>query len=387
MKRKIIYIILSLVLPIFVSAQTISEATNLPISGSARAWLGLGNEQYNFPAAMAEVGIKANFGNKSYYSNLDFRFRSGYQFNQFNTTLDLKEAFVGFRTNSFDFSLGKKILDWSRVDYNSVVNPVMANDFFFISTESDDMKMAQLMLHISLEVVDRMKWQTVVIPVFTPSIYRFELFDLSDMGGFTNLPGIGGNSNSDNGGGFNIPGLDNIPDFSDWFDWGNIPGLGDLSGLSDLFGSNNLPTMNDAMPEIHFLEGKRPEQNFLNASIASRLTGDFNFASFGLTGFHGYSTGYGFTLNSITYLALPWQINMIPVYYKQSLLGFDAEIPIRNSIFKFEAAYNYIHDSVSEIPTELSLLFLADSKLTQMLEQMPYPSNGYHANIAIERMY
>ncbi|HOE04877.1 MAG TPA: hypothetical protein PLZ52_06640 [Bacteroidales bacterium] len=299
MKFRLLVIVVVLFYPLSVSTQTQNNSILSPLKGSVRAWASVGWEQYDIPAALAEVSLRGDFGqDKACNARFDVRFRSGYQYGQFQNIPEIREAYAGYSSRNFDVSLGRKVLDWSRSDYNSVANPVMPANYFFISAEPDDSKMSQWMLHTTVKIADRLKWQLVAIPFYTPSVYRFDLFDMGD--------------------------------------------------------------------NVSFNDAAEPEPGFRNASYATRLSLDMNAFSAGFTAFTGYSPTYGFNLHSIDFFSDPMQVYLIPVYHRQTMLAFDAEVPAKTMIFKWEIAYNHILDTAIN---------------------MAYPVDGFHGNLSVEKSF
>lgn len=150
-------------------------------SGNIRGFAFAGSERFDYSCALAEVrfGVDASV-KKTLTFRSDLRFRYGYQFNEENTILNLREAYAGFVSKPFSVTLGKKVLDWSRVDAYSVSNRLTPTDYFYFSPDADDQKLSQWMMHTKVMFGNRISWQIAAIPFFNPSVYRFDLFDMGE---------------------------------------------------------------------------------------------------------------------------------------------------------------------------------------------------------------
>ncbi len=144
---------------------------------------GLG-DQYDITSMFAELSIKPSFSSGNTYLYSDLRFRSGLQFDDRINVFHLKEGFVSYRGEKFDFSLGSQIVKWGRTDGFNPTNYLVSTDYFLLSGDPDDQMFGTFMLRMNYRIIPEIDLELIGIPVFNPSVYRYELFDFGDQASF-----------------------------------------------------------------------------------------------------------------------------------------------------------------------------------------------------------
>ncbi len=178
--RAIVVLFFCVVLSIAnVQSQVIHNHINL--NGFTKAFSVAGANDYPLSNLISETGILlgAKPGTNTMFA-VDARMRFGYSYNELIHVFSLREAYAGYTSTHFDMSMGRKILEWSRLDAYSIVNQVTPYDYFYLSPDNDDSRMPQYVVHTSLRLGGFLNWQIVAIPFFTPSVYRFDLFSMGE---------------------------------------------------------------------------------------------------------------------------------------------------------------------------------------------------------------
>ncbi len=92
-----------------------------------------------------------------------------------------------------------------------------------------------------------------------------------------------------------------------------------------------------------FSDNVNPQISFDNMSYSAHISSSLPFADIALTGYHGYSTFYGFNVVDIEPLP-EIKITNRAEFSKKSSIGIDFSVPIRSWIVNAEVAYNHTKD-------------------------------------------
>lgn len=150
------------------------------IGGFVRGSAYGAGEQYDFANVFGEVSLTTNLKKDKFIMNSDLRFRRGFNFDCPNSSFEVKEAYAGISTSSFDLLLGEQIISWGRTDGFNPTNNITPNDYFFLSANPDDQKTPNFLLKSDIRLSSGVKWEIIAIPMFRPSEYRYELFRMGD---------------------------------------------------------------------------------------------------------------------------------------------------------------------------------------------------------------
>ncbi|HSH51330.1 MAG TPA: DUF1302 family protein [Bacteroidales bacterium] len=176
---------------LFESATAVDEnSTNklkLDFNGYGRGSAFVGFDEYNFTTIFGETALigKLNYNNAFLFS--DIRLREGYAFNEPNSTIQFKEVYAGFSSKKFDVLLGNQIVTWGRTDGFNPTNCITPNDYFFLTSNTDDQKLANFMLRFKYRITDQIELDLISIPIYNSSIYRYELFELGENVSFSDM--------------------------------------------------------------------------------------------------------------------------------------------------------------------------------------------------------
>ncbi|MDI9544250.1 MAG: hypothetical protein QM282_00040 [Bacteroidota bacterium] len=154
-----------------------SEKT-VKLGGYVRGSAYGAGENYDFGTLFGETALQLNHKAKLLTMNTDLRFRSGNRFGGSFSEFEIKEAYAGISSKTVDVLLGEQIVSWGRTDGFNPTNNINPNNYFFLSGNPDDQKMSNFMLRSKVRITPMIEWEAIVIPIYRPSVYRYELFDL-----------------------------------------------------------------------------------------------------------------------------------------------------------------------------------------------------------------
>jgi hypothetical protein len=164
--------------------ETASQSTGksneqaLQLNGFVRGSVFGTGDVYDFTNAFGEVSLQTHLKKDKFVMNADIRFRSGYNFNQPVSELEIKEAYAGISTNSIDLFLGEQIVSWGRTDGFNPTNNITPNNYFFFSANPNDQKIPNFMMKADIRFSPQVDWEIIAIPIYRASMYRYDLFDM-----------------------------------------------------------------------------------------------------------------------------------------------------------------------------------------------------------------
>jgi hypothetical protein len=139
-----------------------------------------GSEFYDYSSVFAEFCLQSKLSHGKTYLYADLRFRGGINFDTEYLLFQLKEAFAGYQSDKFDLFLGNQIVSWGRTDGINPTNNITPNDYFFLTSDMDDQKLSNFMLRVKYRFSPVIDIDVIGIPVYIPSIYRYDLFDMGE---------------------------------------------------------------------------------------------------------------------------------------------------------------------------------------------------------------
>lgn len=152
------------------------KSNSLELGGFSRGVAQGGAKDYDFSSVYGEFGLKSRYDKQKVSVYADMRIREGMFFNAQELQLQLKEAYVSYKTQKLDIFLGNQIVVWGRTDGFNPTNNITPNDYFFLSYEPDDQKLSNFMLRTKWKPIGIADLEVVVIPFYRPSNYRYDLF-------------------------------------------------------------------------------------------------------------------------------------------------------------------------------------------------------------------
>lgn len=156
----------------------------IQINGFTKAVAYAGGEKYDFANLYSEFSLQTKISKSNTYAFADIRFRNGISFGEKYSEFEIKEAFAKFATSKTDISLGNQIVNYGKTDGFSPCNYINAQNYFFLSDESDDQNLSSFLLRIKYRFIKNINADFIVIPVYKASVYRYDLFDLGQNTSF-----------------------------------------------------------------------------------------------------------------------------------------------------------------------------------------------------------
>ncbi len=169
------------------NSEIYTEESKFQLNGFARGSAFGGSESFDIANAFGEFGIKTKYtgNNASFFA--DLRVRDGIFFGNHQTILNLKEAYAEFNGNHFDISLGNRIIKYGKATGFNPTDNVCPKDYFFISSDIEDMDMSNFMLKTNIKPVNTVNIELILLPFFKPSVYRYDLFDMGENASFMDM--------------------------------------------------------------------------------------------------------------------------------------------------------------------------------------------------------
>lgn len=157
----------------------------IEFSGYVRGSLFGGSKDFDYSTAFGESCFRGKLSSNKTLLYADIRVRSGVQFGDEFNRLELKEAYAGYNDEQLDVLLGNQIVTWGRTDGYNPTNNLTPDDYFLLTSEPDDQKLSNLMLRIRYRLNPEIDLDVIAIPVYKPSVYRYDFFDLGEYATFT----------------------------------------------------------------------------------------------------------------------------------------------------------------------------------------------------------
>lgn len=160
---------------------------NLDFSGYGRGSAYVGFDKYDYTTIFGEAAFtgKLNYDNAFLFA--DIRVREGYAFDESISEIQLKEVYGGYSGEKLDVLLGNQVVMWGRTDGFNPTNCITPNNYFFLTGDMDDQTLASFMLRLKYRFTDKIELDIISTPIYRPSIYRYELFDLGENVGFSEM--------------------------------------------------------------------------------------------------------------------------------------------------------------------------------------------------------
>ncbi len=114
----------------------------------------------------------------------------------------------------------------------------------------------------------------------------------------------------------------------------------ELIGIPFYQASNYRYDLFDMGENVAFGNAIVPSKDLKNGTLAARLNFEFPVAGWSLSYFRGYDPYHGFDVQSVDWSTGSALLTNVAVSYLKTTVGADFAIPVGNSIFRGEAAYN-----------------------------------------------
>lgn len=189
-------LLIFLFIPVFASGQGLFEGSingtdstknkaGLILNGYGRSSAYGGSNLYDYSNVFGEFALQVKASKAKAFLYTDLRFRSGLEFDELQTNFELKGAYVAYKSDKIDISLGQKIISWGKADIFNPSNNITPNNYFFLSASPDDQKNSNFLLETKVYFGNTVYLELIGIPFYKPSIYRYDLFNLGKYTQFT----------------------------------------------------------------------------------------------------------------------------------------------------------------------------------------------------------
>lgn len=179
--KKVISLIIIAACCFHLSAQDTSQA-GLAISGYTRATGFMGiidHVQPTLKSLFSETSLKLKAKTGKWgQAFTDVRFRIGNEFGSDFTSVDIREAYLDLYLGKLDFRVGKQISPWGRADGLNPTDNLTPSDYFVRSPDHDDMRIGNYRIRGQYNPFGWLKLEADIAPLYTPSVYRFDLVDM-----------------------------------------------------------------------------------------------------------------------------------------------------------------------------------------------------------------
>ncbi len=135
---------------------------------------------YDLSSVFAEISLQNSLNYGKAFLKSDIRLRKGMFFDEEKLIVQPKELYAGFGSFRFDALFGYQIVNWGRTDGFNPTNNIIANDYFFLSSDPDDQKQSNLMLRLKYRFTPHIELDLIGIPFYSASNYRFDLFKMGE---------------------------------------------------------------------------------------------------------------------------------------------------------------------------------------------------------------
>lgn len=183
--KKIIILSLISVFPVILSGQGIFEPAGINLSGYTRTTGYLGVSKKEDPALRSlysetSLKIKAKAGSIG-QAYTDIRYRAGAEYGSEFSAITIREAYIDVYLSKVQFRIGKQISPWGRADGWNPTDNLTPYDYFARSPDPDDMRIGNYRIRGQYQPMTWLKIEADLVPVYTPSVYRFDMIDMPDF--------------------------------------------------------------------------------------------------------------------------------------------------------------------------------------------------------------
>lgn len=137
-----------------------------------------GSEKFDYSNIFGEFALNLKYNNKNTFAKLDFRLREGLFLGETKTIPELKEAYAGIQTKVVKFYLGNQIVPWGRTDGFNPTDNLNPKDYFLLTPDPEDQRLGNFMIRAKIVPFKNSQLELIAIPVYKPSVYRYDLFAL-----------------------------------------------------------------------------------------------------------------------------------------------------------------------------------------------------------------
>ncbi len=337
------------------TTQTGTSGKNIVFGGYLRASAYGGSNFYDYTNTFAEFSLQAKAQKGKAFLFTDLRFRTGMEFNEYQNTIELKEAYAAYKSTWFALSLGYQIITWGQADGFNPTNNLSPNNYFFLSANPDDRKLPNMMLKADFYPNKNQNIELIVVPFYRASVYRFDLYKMEPNISFTGeyqIPVEFKNASLVAKWNFSYPAID----FS--FSW--FRGYDPYYGF-DLY---NLELLPGNIPEIT-LQTHPYQKNTFGADLALSLASSWIFKA---------EMAYDITHDYEQFMYIPNP----QLYY---VMGLETNVNIWNIIAQYIGKYIFDYTGITyEQENPLSIIY---AELTSFNRKIFYQTEKFNHALSL----
>ncbi len=158
--------------------EVISDNKNFTLNGFSNASAFGLSKSFDIYNAYGEFALQSSYSGKNSGFYADLRVRKGIFYGEQKTIVDLREAYTGYSSEHFTIYAGNQIVNYGRATGFNPTDNVCPKDYFFLSSDFEDMQMSNFMIKTGIKPVSQINIELIAIPFFKPSVYRYDLFDM-----------------------------------------------------------------------------------------------------------------------------------------------------------------------------------------------------------------
>ncbi len=148
------------------------------LNGYVKGLAYVGAKNYDYSNVFGEISLNTSLKHQNLQMRAELRFREGISFGTRITNMEIREAWAGYSSSLVDFKLGNQIIKWGKTDGFNPTNCITPTNYFILTDEPDDQRMSNFVLQGTVKPFSNVSFTAIGIPFFSPSVYRYELFDM-----------------------------------------------------------------------------------------------------------------------------------------------------------------------------------------------------------------
>ncbi|MBN1950194.1 MAG: hypothetical protein JW801_03270 [Bacteroidales bacterium] len=188
MRPILVILILILTCPVFYAQDSkITYAEQLSMNGYVRGTGYIGGNSAEQSILFSEISLTSTMDYQRASLFADVRFRYGEGLGNELEKIQIKELYGGYRGGKLDVLLGNQIVVWGRTDGFSPNDYMNSSDYFFLTPDQDDQRLPGFMLRSAYRLTPFLNIELLALPVYRPSMYRYDLFEMGDNVGFSGV--------------------------------------------------------------------------------------------------------------------------------------------------------------------------------------------------------
>ena len=180
--------------------------------GRGASYVTKGGDNAELSSGYLEAALRIKFiADASVVLFSEMRLRGGYEYGNGIFEPICRELYADIYFGRFDLRVGHQIIVWGRADGINPTDNLTPRNFFVRSPEPDDIRLGNYLFRGRFRINESIRLETIWVPFYRYSIYRFDLFDLPDYVKFKDIGNLvweGSGGNTGLKADFMFPGID-----------------------------------------------------------------------------------------------------------------------------------------------------------------------------------